>query len=81
MKTKLLPKDLYGLVAFAEALVAVIAKQREELGIRFDVEGLVRAGIGAARYTTDGYFAVLSGAGRSPETAQLITWHRKVPDG
>jgi hypothetical protein len=32
MKTKLLPKDPYGLVAFAEALAAVLAKRREELG-------------------------------------------------
>jgi hypothetical protein len=66
MKTKLLPKDPYGLVAFAEALVAVLAKKHEELGIRIGAEALLRAGIDTARYTTGAYFAVLSGAGQPP---------------
>jgi hypothetical protein len=69
MKTKLLAKDLYTLVAFAEALAAVLAKKREELGLSIDVEALLKGGIGAARYTTDVYFVVLSGASPSPEAA------------
>jgi hypothetical protein len=41
MKTKLLPKDPYGLVAFAEALVTVLSKKREDLGIPIDLEVLL----------------------------------------
>jgi hypothetical protein len=80
MKTKLLPKDPYGLVAFAEALAAVLAKKREELGISIDVEALLRASIGGARYTTDAYFAVLSGACQSTEAASYLAEAKRMRD-
>src|SRR5215471_5991849 len=80
MKTKLLPKDPYGLVAFAEALAAVLAKKREELGMSIDVEALLRASIGGARYTTDAYFAVLSGASQSPEAASYLAEAKRLRD-
>jgi hypothetical protein len=80
MKTKLLPKDPYGLVAFAEALVAVLARRREDLGITIDVEVLLRASIGAATYTTDAYFAVLSSANQSPEAAGYLAEAKRLRD-
>src|SRR6476646_5136790 len=78
MKTKLLPKDPYGLVAFAEALAAVLSKKREELGISLDVEALLRASIGGARYTTDAYFAVLAGACQSPDAASYLAEAKRL---
>ena len=80
MKTKLLAKDLYTLVAFAEALAAVLAKKREELGLSIDVEALLKGGIGAARYTTDAYFAVLSGANQSTEAANYLAEAKRLRD-
>ena len=80
MKTKLLPKDPYGLVAFAEALVAVLSKKREDFGIPIDVEVLLRASIGAATYTTDAYFAVLSGANQWPEAASYLAEAKRLRD-
>ena len=80
MKTKLLPKDPYGLVAFAEALATALSRKREELGMTIDVEALLRASIGAARYTTDAYFAVLSGAGQSPEAARYLVEAKRMRD-
>jgi hypothetical protein len=80
MKTKLLPKDPYGLVAFAEVLAGVLSKKRPELRITIDVEALLRASIGAARYTTDAYFAVLSGASQSTEAARYLGEAKRMRD-
>ena len=80
MRTRLLPKDPYGLVAFAEALLTVLVKKREDLGIAIDVEVLLRASIGAATYTTDAYFAALSGAGQSEEAASYLPEAKRLRD-
>ena len=47
-----------------KALLTVLAKKREDLGITIDVEVLLRASIGAATYTTDAYFATLAQVNR-----------------
>jgi hypothetical protein len=80
MKTKLLPKDPYGLVAFAEALATALSKKREQLGMTIDCEALLRASIGAAKYTTDAYFAVLAGAGQSRDVAGYLAEAKRLRD-
>lgn len=80
MRKRLLPKDPYGLVAFAEALLTVLAKKREDLGITIDVEVLLRASIGAATCTTDAYFATLAGAGQSEEAASYLQEAKRLRD-
>jgi hypothetical protein len=80
MRRRVLPKDAYGLVAFAEALLGILTKKREDLGIGIDIEVLLRASIGAATYSTDAYFAILSGSNQSPEAASYLAEAKRLRD-
>ena len=50
MKTNPVPNDPAGLVAFAQAMAAVLPERSEEFGVSRDVEAPLRASIGAAMY-------------------------------
>ena len=80
MRRRLLPKDPFGLVGLLKALLTILSKKREELGLTFDIEFLLRASIRAATYTTDAYFAALAGAGQSAEAANYLPEAKRLRD-
>ena len=66
MKANPLPEDADALVAFAEGVATVLSEKRDELGIRTDVEALLRASIAGATFAINRYLAILAGAKKSP---------------
>jgi hypothetical protein len=66
MKRSPLPEEADQLLAFSEAVAAVLSEKRNELAMSTESEALLRASIAAATFSINAYIGVLAGARKSP---------------
>src|SRR2546422_2844635 len=66
-----------GLIALAESVATVFSEKHDELGVRRDVEALLRAGIAAATTGVNVYLAVLAQTRKSAMASRYLAEARR----
>jgi len=70
-------EDADGLIALAESVATVFSEKHDELGVRTDVEALLRAGIAAATAGVNVYLAVFAQTRKSAVASRYLAEARR----
>ena len=77
MRIHALLEEADGLIALAESVATVFSEKHDELGVRRDIEALLRAGIAAATTGVNVYLAVLVQTRKSAVASRYLAEARR----